>query len=124
MLFDSMSAHDYIRHRCQQLLAEVRQIPDEQIIRLNPDQTAAEMAAKYEVDCPVLGSDFSYDDPPLSQDTHSDFFINVYVPFTGDKEMFRCHGSQYPMIREQIEVMNGELELRVRVQRAHLEVIP
>jgi hypothetical protein len=124
MLFRGTSVRDYINQCWRRLEKEIDLIPAEQLVRMDADQVAAEMAAKYAVECPVLKErveDLSVDEPPVAQDTHSDVFIAVHVPFTGDREMFRCYGTTRPYMNDPITIEDGELVMRVRAQRARMD---
>jgi len=90
-LFDSSSIDDYFTELRQTMYGKIDKVPSEDIMRADVDHPASEFAQKFQVMCPVLGSDINYDPPPFSAGSDS-AMVMLYVPFTGEK---RC----LPVIR-------------------------
>jgi hypothetical protein len=124
-LFGGASIDDVYRQTLQSLRSEVHRLAREQIVAADPDQLAAEMAAKVRFECPVVGrlEDVEYEEPPFNPDQR-DVYVAVHVPFTGDDKLFHFHGHSYPILHEDFTVNPQSLTFRVRSQRHTIQDLP
>lgn len=92
-IFEGTHLDDYFRREWRKLEREILQIPNEQLVGLDADQVASEMAAKCAVVCPVLGADISYDDPQLSLNDYDEILKivqNMVTVFERSRSVFRA----------------------------------
>jgi hypothetical protein len=89
------------------------------------DALCDELTAKYHLDCPVLGDQIEYDEPPFDSDQQQrDLYITVHIPFSGSRDLFQYHGSRSPILMEEIAVESQALVTRVRLQPRNLKELP
>ncbi len=112
-LFNWQGVEEYFKQFWQSLKPEIDRIPAGEIVLLDAEQYGTEMAAKYLVECPVLGTDIEAEEPPFSPG-RTDFELTVRVPFTGDPDLFKYHASYRPIIMEHVRVEPGRLTITLR----------
>src|SRR5947209_8780967 len=114
-LFGRTSLNDYFTAIQRKMVEEINAIPIGEIARADVDRLAADLAEKYRVACPVIEEGISYDPPPFSPSPT--VTVTVYVPFTGNPELFHCHGGSSPTITEAVEVKPSQLVIRLPVEK-------
>ncbi len=122
-LFTPHSVEDYFQQLWQSMNNVIDDIPAEEIEQAEPERLAAEVAKKFCVTCPVLGKKINYNQPPFSQGSRT-FTVPLYVPFTGNHEMFRCHGRSYPVMTEQFQVEEQQLIIHLRLETREVRHLP
>ena len=107
-LFTPHSVEDYFQQLWESMNNVIDDIPAEEIELAEPERLAAEVAQTFCVTCPVLGKEINYDQPPFSPGSRT-VTVPLYVPFTGNHEMFRCHGRSHPVMTQQFQVEEQQL---------------
>jgi hypothetical protein len=102
---------------------EIDRIPVEEILRADAEQLASDLMEKYQVACPVLGEQRLYDEPPFDPGSNT-AVVPVYVPFTGNHELFQCTGGYAPVITLPVEVQPTQLVVGMRVERTRTSELP
>jgi hypothetical protein len=121
-LFERYSLDEYFTNLREKMRKEIDHIPSEDIMRADIDNLASEFARKYQVTCPVLGDDIAYDPPPFSPGNDS-IIMAVYVPFTGEAEMFQSHGRSRPVMTESFQIQNNQLVINLRVDKKNISTL-
>jgi hypothetical protein len=119
-LFNLGHIDDYILGVRKAMCQEIDQIPATEIVQADVDQLATKFSEKYQVVCPVLRTDeISYDQPPFSRGNDT-VTIPVYVPFTGEAELFKYTGGSAPLIYQTIQVQPGQLVIPMQMERTKI----
>lgn len=118
-LFTPNHIDDYFVELRKRMCSEIDNIPAEDIIQANVDELASELAQRFQVTCPVLGNDIVYDPPPFTPGTDS-VTVPLYVPFTGDEDMFQCHGHSHPAMTQNFQIQNNQLVIQLRLERKEI----
>lgn len=118
-LFTPNYINDYFVELRKRMCSEIDNIPVEDIIQANVDELASEFAQRFQVSCPVLGNDIDYDQPPFTPGADS-VTVPIYVPFTGDKDMFQCHGHSHPVMTQNFQIQSNQLVIQLRLERKEI----
>lgn len=118
-LFRLRSIDDYVVEVRAKMCAEIDRIPDDEIRKADAALLAAEFAAKYQVECPILGDDISID-PPSPAKGNNPTTIQCYVPFSGNHELFQCSGRSAPVLFETINVQRDQLVIPIGVEKSRV----
>jgi hypothetical protein len=122
-LFQPYSVDDFFVNLRNNMVREIDHIPPDDIVRADTEQLATQFMEKYEVDCPVLSEDISYDEPAFSPGSDH-VAVPVYVPFTGEPQLFRCSCRSSPIITQEIQVQPNQLVIPMRVERHRIGELP
>jgi hypothetical protein len=122
-LFQKSSVDDFIVSLRKKMVAEIDRIPRDDIVTADVDQLSAQFMERFVVACPILGEDISYDEPPFTAGDEL-VSINVYVPFTGEAQLFHCSGRSAPIITQEVEVRPAQLVIPIRIERHRILEIP
>lgn len=118
-IFNPYSIDDYFIDLRKKMCGEIDKVSSEDIMRADVDHLASEVAQKFQVMCPMLGSDIDYDPPPSSSGNDS-VMVTLYVPFTGEKEMFQCHGRSHPVMTQNFQIQDNQLVIQLRVEKRNI----
>lgn len=118
-LFNLYNIEDYFIELRKKMYGEIDKVPSEDIIRADVDYLASEFAQKFQVMCPTIGSDIDYDPPPFSPGNDS-VIVTLYVPFTGEKDLFQCHGRNYPVMDENFQIQENQLVIQMGVKKRNI----
>jgi hypothetical protein len=122
-LFQHGMVDDYFVNLRKTMCGEIDRIPAREIAQADADRLASDYSEKYQVACPALGNDISYDEPPFSASSDS-AVVTVYVPFTGNHELFQCTGGSAPVITQEITVQPDQLVIPMRVEQSRIGELP
>jgi hypothetical protein len=122
-LFTPYSVEDYFQQLWQAMNNVIDDIPAEEIEQAEPERLAADVAQPFYVTCPVLGKKIKYDQPPFSPGSRM-VTVPLYVPFTGNHEMFRCHGRSHPVMTEHFQVEEQQLIIHLRLETREISHLP
>jgi hypothetical protein len=122
-LFGSQSLEQYFQKLRQAIGKTIDEIPSGEIEQAQLELLAEEVAQKFIVTCPVLGEDVKYDQPPFNHGSRT-VTVSLYVPFTGDSEMFHCHDRSYPVMEEQFQVEKQQLVMRLSLETREIAHLP
>jgi len=123
-LFATHSVEDYFRQLRQEMCNFIDNITSEEIEQAEPVRLAAEIAQRFCVTCPVLlEKEIKYDQPPFNQGSRT-ATVPLYVPFTGNHEMFHCHDRSYPVIEQQFQVEEEHLVIHLRLETQEISRLP
>src|SRR5262245_36188784 len=98
------------------MCGEIDLIPADDIVRADIERLSTDFMERYQVACPVLGDDIVYDEPPFSPGG-APAVVRVYVPFTGEHELFSCSGGTAPVITQEVKVEPNQLVIAMTVER-------
>lgn len=122
-LFNSYNIENYFAELRQKMCGQIDVVPSEDIMQADVDHLALEFAKKFQVMCPMLGNDISYDQPPFSPGSESEM-VTLYVPFTGDKQMFQCHGRTHPVMTENFQIQDNQLVIQLCIKKRNISKLP
>jgi hypothetical protein len=122
-LFNSYNIENYFAELRQKMCSQIDVVPSEDIMQADVDDLALEFAKKFQVMCPMLGNDISYDQPPFSPGRESEM-VTLYVPFTGDEQMFQCHGRTHPVMTENFHIRDNQLVIQLCIEKRNISKLP
>jgi len=117
------SLHDFFNSLRKKMYDEIDRIPQDDVLRADPDKLSVEFMDRYDVACPVLGEDISYDEPAFSPGSDH-VAVTVYVPFAGEHQLLQCSGGSAPVITEHITVQPNQLVIPMHLERRRTGELP
>jgi hypothetical protein len=122
-LFQQSSVDDFVANLRKKMVGEIDRIPPNDILKADAEQLSTQLMDKYAVACPVLSEDISYDEPVFSPGSEH-VTVPVYVPFTGEPQLFQCSGRSSPIITQDVQVQPTQLVIPTRVERYRIGELP
>jgi len=121
--FQPTTIDDHFKAFWSKIKTEVERFPQDQIVSADAEELSSQFAEKYKVECPVLGTDISYDAPPFSAETRYTV-VAVHVPYSGCGDMFRCHGRSSPVMEVDADITPSFLVIRFRIDTTRVHDLP
>ena len=122
-LFQRGMVDDYFEALRKKMVSEIDGIPVAQIVQADAEQLADQFMGKYWAECPALGEDISYDEPPFSPGNDR-LTVRVYVPISGDHELFHFTGGSAPVITQEVQVQPNHLVIPMAAERGRIAELP
>jgi hypothetical protein len=119
----SRSLDEFFINLRKKMIEEIDAIPPEEIVGADGDNLAMQFMEKFQVACPVLSDDIGYDEPPFSPRAEQ-ITVKVYVPFTGEAQLFQYSGRSAPVIELPIQVDANQLVIPMRVECHRIGDLP
>lgn len=139
-LFYEYDLHSLIEAHKQAMLVEVGSMDSNRLLNTNPDELANYLEQKYHANVPKLGEqsiqvDQTTTQVDVSQD-HNRFFhdrsqpfyiegtvITYYVPFEGDKDLFKCKPSTFTFNPPRAKATEGQIAFEYTITDHDVEKV-